>query len=36
MELELARMQELTAKRTLESVMMAKKNYNVFSTLVDE
>lgn len=28
-------MQELTAKRTLESGMIAKEDYNVFPDLVD-
>jgi len=29
-------MQELTAQRTLESVMRAKEDYNAFPDLVDE
>lgn len=35
MELEFTRMQEFTAKRTLESVMMAREDYNVFPDSVD-
>lgn len=36
MELELARMQELTTKRTLKSMMRGRENYIVYPDLVDE